>query len=249
MLRISRCKTALTAVVAAAGLGVAVAQTAGGGTATATPKSGGTSATAGKSSSSASLDRADKKFVEEAAMHGMAEVEMGKVAQQKASNDQVKQFAEKMVQDHGMANDQLKQTASAKGVDVPATLDKKHQGDLDKLQKLSGADFDRAYMKHMLDDHKKDVGEFKKVAKSAKDSEVKSFASSTLPTLEEHLTLAQATNDALKGDKKASASGTTSGSGTTSTGSSAGTSGSSTGSSSGMSSSTAASGSSTGAKK
>jgi putative membrane protein len=228
MLRISRCKTALTAVVAAAGLGVAVAQTAGAGTTTTAPKSGSTTSAAAGKSSSASLDRAERKFVEETAMGGMAEVELAKVAQQKAGNDQVKQFAERMVQDHTKANDQLKQTASAKGVELPTSLDKKHQGEIDKMQKLSGANFDRAYMKHMLDDHKKEVGKFEKVAKSAKDSDVKSFASSTLPTLQEHLKLAQTTSDALKGDKKQASSqsgaGATSGSGTSATsGTSAGT--------------------------
>ena len=162
--------------------------------------------------------------MEEAAIGGMAEVELGNLAQQKASSDDVKKFAERMVQDHSKANDQLKQTASAKGVELPTALDKKHKSDMDKLQKLSGADFDRAYMKHMVSDHKKDVSEFQKEAKSGKDSELKSFASSTLPTLQDHLKLAQTTNDAVKNEKSsktASSGGTssTSTSGTSGTGS------------------------------
>jgi len=176
----------------------AVAQTGG-----QTSGSTGTSKSAGSTSSATkgSLDSADRKFIEEAAMGGMMEVELGKLAQQKAMNEDVKKFGEHMVQDHSKANDQLKQTVSAKGVQVPASMDKKHQGDIDKLGKLSGADFDKAYMKQMVSDHKKDVSEFQKAAKSAKDSDVKSFAASTLPTLQEHLKMAQATSDAVSKEK------------------------------------------------
>lgn len=145
-----------------------------------------------------SLARGDRKFIETAAMGGMIEVELGKLAQDKASNDQVKQFGARMVKDHGKANEELMQIASAKGVQPPATLDKKHQKDVDRLQKLSGADFDRAYMSHMVDDHKKDVSDFKKQAKSGKDAQVQAFAAKTLPTLEEHLQLAKTTEDAVK---------------------------------------------------
>ena len=154
-----------------------------------------------KSSSSMHKANPESGFVRKAAMGGMAEVELGNLAQQKASNDQVKQFGAKMVQDHGKANDELKQLASSKGIDLPSALDSKHQKDMDKLNKLSGAQFDKAYMSHMVDDHKKDVSEFKKQAKSGKDADVKAFASKTLPTLEEHLQLAQTTNDAVKKSK------------------------------------------------
>ncbi|MGZ9031671.1 MAG: DUF4142 domain-containing protein, partial [Burkholderiaceae bacterium] len=98
----------------------------------------------------------DQPFVEKAAMGGMAEVELGNLAQQKASSDQVKQYASRMVQDHGKANDELKQIATSKGIDLPTALDKKHRSDVDRLGKMSGAQFDRAYMSHMVDDHKKD---------------------------------------------------------------------------------------------
>jgi putative membrane protein len=148
------------------------------------------------------MDRADRKFVEEAAMGGMAEVELGKLAQQKGGSDQVKQFGARMVEDHGKANDELKQLAQAKGLSVPAAPDKSHQKEVDKLNKLSGAKFDREYMAHMLSDHRKDVSDFKKAAGSAKDSDVKSFASKTLPTLQEHLTLAQNVHDSVKSEKQ-----------------------------------------------
>ena len=159
--------------------------------------------TGASTKSSAGMHKANPEsgFVRKAAMGGMAEVELGNLAQQKASNDQVKQFGAKMVQDHGKANDELKQLASSKGIDLPSALDSKHKKDMDKLNKLSGAQFDKAYMSHMVDDHKKDVSEFKKQAKSGKDADVKAFAAKTLPTLEEHLQLAQTTNDAVKKSK------------------------------------------------
>ena len=158
--------------------------------------------TDGKSSgAAAALDRSDRKFVEEAAAGGMAEVELGKLAEQKATSDQVKQFGARMVEDHGKANDELKELAQSKGLSVPAAPDKSHQKDLDKLSKLSGAQFDREYMAHMLSDHRKDVSEFKKMSESAKDSDVKAFAGKTLPTLQEHLKMAQSVNDSVKSMK------------------------------------------------
>ena len=194
-------KNALSAMVL--GLALAFGASAQTGTTGTTGSTGSSTTTSGSraaaTGTAAKAARApDHSFVEKAAMGGMAEVELGNLAQQKASSDQVKQFASRMVQDHSKANDELKQIASSKGIDVPTALDKKHRGDVDRLGKLSGAQFDRAYMSHMVDDHKKDVSDFKKAASSAKDSDVKGFASKTLPTLEEHLQLAQKTNDAVK---------------------------------------------------
>jgi putative membrane protein len=148
------------------------------------------------------LDHGDRKFLQEAAAGGLAEVEMGQLASQKAQSPEVKQFGERMVQDHGKANDQLKQLASSKGVDVPAQADKSSQRKMEKLQKLSGAQFDKAYMDDMVKDHKKDVKEFQKEAKSAKDADVKSFAAQTAPTLQEHLQMAEAAQKTAKGEKK-----------------------------------------------
>jgi putative membrane protein len=149
----------------------------------------------------AQLARGDRKFIEEAAEGGMAEVELGKLAQQKSQSTQVKEFGSRMVQDHGKANEELKELAQSKGVQLPAAPDKSHQKDMDKLSKLSGAEFDRQYAAHMLSDHKKDVSEFKKEANQAKDSDVKAFAGKTLPTLQEHLTMAQNLNESVKGKK------------------------------------------------
>ena len=193
--------TSGTATGAAGGTAQGASPTGPGATGATTPKMGATTGTmsAGSTgSASAKLAGADKTFVEKAAVGGMAEVQLGNLAQQKAANDQVKQFAARMVTDHTKANDELKQIASTKGVQLPSALDKKHQSDMDRLQKMSGADFDKAYMSHMVDDHKHDVADFKKEANSGNDSDIKGFASKTLPTLEEHLQLAQTTNDAVK---------------------------------------------------
>jgi putative membrane protein len=117
----------------------------------------------------------------------MEEVQLGQLAAQKATDPDVKNFGQKMVDDHSKANDQLKQVASQKGITVPSSLPASKQKDVDKLNKLSGAAFDKAYVSMMVQDHKKDVAEFKKESKSAKDSDIKSFASTTLPTLQDHL--------------------------------------------------------------
>jgi putative membrane protein len=98
------------------------------------------------------------------------------------------------VQDHSKANDELKQIAAGKGLQLPSAPDAHHHQEMAKLQKLSGAEFDRAYMDHMVKDHKQDVAEFRKQADSGKDPQIKAFAAKTLPTLQEHLKLAEATH-------------------------------------------------------
>jgi putative membrane protein len=167
------------------------------------------------SNQASTLSSSDKKFMEKAAQGGMAEVKLGQLATQKAQSDQVKQFGQRMVDDHSKADDKLKQLASTKAVTLPTTLDKSTQKEYDKLSKLSGADFDREYMKHMVSDHKKDISDFKSEANKAKDADLKQFASSTLPTLEEHLKLAQSAEKVAKDEGKTQTSSRT----TTKTGS------------------------------
>ncbi len=168
-------------------------------------KAAGSSQDSSKSASSASassqLSAADQTFVKKAAQGGMAEVELGKLATQKASSEDVKKFGQRMVDDHTKANDQLKQIAGNKGVTLPTDLDSKDQALKDRLSKLDGEKFDQAYMKNMVRDHTKDVSEFRKESTSGKDSDLKSFASQTLPTLEDHLK--EAKNIAPKQDKQA----------------------------------------------
>ncbi len=140
----------------------------------------------------------EKRFVKDALLGGMTEVELGKVALEKASGDTVKQFAQKMIDDHSKANEDLKQLASKENINVPDSLDSKHQSRVEKLSKLSGADFDRAYMKDQVKDHQQDVQEFQQEAQRGSDPDVKSFASKTLPVLEEHLSMAKDLDKAKK---------------------------------------------------
>lgn len=136
----------------------------------------------------------DKKFLKEAALGGMEEVELGKLATQKGTSDAVKQFGQKMVDDHTKANDQLKEVAAKEQIEVPSSLDAKHQKNVDKLSKLSGEQFDKAYAKNMVKDHRKDVAEFQAEAQNGMDPNIKQFAATTLPVLQEHLKMAEDMN-------------------------------------------------------
>jgi putative membrane protein len=144
------------------------------------------------------LAPADRKFLEEAAVDGMAEVELGRLAQQKASSDSVKKFGARMAADHAKANAELKALMPTRNVPIPNGLDKKHQKQIDELDKMSPMRFDHEYMEQMVSDHKKDVEEFKQQAQSAKDPAIKAFAAKTLPTLESHLKQAEAVKAALR---------------------------------------------------
>ncbi len=141
----------------------------------------------------------DSKFVMEAAGGGMAEVAMGKMAAEKGTDPDVQKFGQRMVDDHSKANDELKQIASSKGVTVPADVPAAEKAKMDKMAKLTGPAFDKAYMADMLADHRKDVAAFRKESTSGKDADVKAFASKTLPTLEEHLKMAEQTNARVAG--------------------------------------------------
>jgi putative membrane protein len=137
--------------------------------------------------SSAQLSAKDKAFVMKAAKGGMQEVELGQLVSQKAQSDDVKQFAQRMVQDHTKANDELKSLAQQKGVTLPTSMGAEGDAMKAKLEKLSGAQLDKMYMHHMVLDHNKDVHEFQTESKMAKDSDLKSWAEKTLPTLQDHL--------------------------------------------------------------
>ncbi|HSS49975.1 MAG TPA: DUF4142 domain-containing protein [Thermoanaerobaculia bacterium] len=148
------------------------------------------------------LSAADRKFFTNASQGGMLEVELGKIAAAKGTNPDVKTFGQHMVDDHSKANDQLKQLASQKNVTLSDKLSPAKQKVVDKYNKLSGAAFDSSYMSNMVTDHKEDVAEFQKEAKSGKDSDVKSWASTTLPTLQDHLKMAEETKAKLHPKKK-----------------------------------------------
>ena len=141
----------------------------------------------------------DTQFLAEAIRDGMAEVDLGKTAAQKASGPEVKRFAERMVKDHTAANQKLEALAKkhkieAKGTYGTPPLKPGAEAKAEKadLSKMSGQEFDRAYASEMVQDHEKAVGLFRDEAKNGKDKEVSELASSMLPTLEEHLKMARA---------------------------------------------------------
>lgn len=144
------------------------------------------------------LSAADRTFVTEALQGGMAEVELGKLASERASNAAVKQFGQRMAEDHAKAGDELKKIAQDKGVTPPPDMGAKHKKLHDRLSKLSGAEFDRVYMDEMVKDHRADVKNFQREAKSGKDPDVKGFAAKTLPTLQDHLKQAESVHGQVR---------------------------------------------------
>lgn len=133
------------------------------------------------------LSSQDKQFADAAAKGGMMEVMMGQLAAGNSTNATVKSLGDMMVKDHGKANDELKKWASTAGYTLPTALNADQQKKYDDLKSKKGAEFDRSYTDLMVSDHKKDIAEFKKEAAEGKEAPLKSFASTTLPTLEHHL--------------------------------------------------------------
>jgi putative membrane protein len=155
-----------------------------------------------KSDRGSKLSDDDAEFVKEAAAGGMAEVELGKVAAEKGSSKQVKDFGQRMQKDHTKANAELKKLAGNKGVQLPTDLDRKHKSASERLAKLSGDEFDREYMRAMVDDHKETLEKFQRQADKGKDPDLKKFASEQLPILKKHLELAQTTQKQVAGSSK-----------------------------------------------
>ena len=147
--------------------------------------------------SAAKLSGADEKFVKEAAAGGMREVELGKIAAEKAVNDKVKAFGRQMQEDHGKANEELKTLAANKGVQIPTALEGKHKKTIDRFSKLSGSEFDRQYRRTMIED-KEDLKAFQREADKGQDPDVKRFAGKYVPMIKKHLEMAQTTGEQLK---------------------------------------------------
>jgi putative membrane protein len=131
-------------------------------------------------------------FAVAAANGGMMEVELGKIAEDHANNPRVKAFGAMMVKDHSEANATLKGIASSLNIAIPDSVSDDTRKEIDKMKMKKGKDFDKEYVSMMIDDHKKDIAEFKKCADNCSDSTIKSFASNTLPVLEKHLDSIQA---------------------------------------------------------
>ena len=137
------------------------------------------------SANRSNLSAPDEKFIMDAAKGGHQEVEMGRMGVEKATNKSVKEFAQRMVDDHTKANNELEALAKQKGITLPANYSKDSAEN--KLSKASGAGFDHEYMNTMVTDHQKDVSEFEKEASSGTDPDIKSWAAKTIPTLRSHL--------------------------------------------------------------
>lgn len=144
------------------------------------------------------LSSNDRNFVMTAAMSGMAEVEMGRMAVERGASDAVKQFGQRMIDDHTRTNSELMQITSTLGVTPPAALDARHRAASAKLARLSGPAFDRAYAKQMVDDHQKAVSLFQRESERGANPELKSFAARTLPALREHLEMARGLSQATR---------------------------------------------------
>jgi putative membrane protein len=147
------------------------------------------------------ISRHDRQFIENAVRSNMAEYELGKLAEQHAASPEVKQFAERMVSDHGKAGEELREVAQQKGITLPDRPKHAEKREMGKLAKLSGPQFDREYIDHMVKDHRKGVKEFQEEAQKAKDPEVKKSAEQMLATLKEHLQMAEQAQAAMGGGK------------------------------------------------
>jgi putative membrane protein len=138
------------------------------------------------------LNQADRTFLHEAAIGGMGEVDLAKLAEQKAQSDGVKRFAQRMIQDHTKANDRLAALAKAASAPLPSILDEDHRAMRAALAKTSGAAFDRAYLQGQIADHQKTAQLLEYEIGSGQDMQLKSYAAEILPTVLDHLQTAQA---------------------------------------------------------
>lgn len=158
------------------------------------------------SAATGSVSAADKRFADQAAAGGLAEVELGKLAADHASTDAVRQFGARMVEDHGKANDELASLARSKGLSLPTVPEAAQRKAVQRLQAMKGAAFDHAFMRRMIADHRKTIALFQKASTSAKDADIKDFATRTLPTLRSHLQMARDANKTVRAAARGAAS-------------------------------------------
>lgn len=180
------------------------------GTAINNPDAQPTSSTTTKGSST-TYKTMDTTFARKAAYGGMAEVKFGHLAEQKGTSTAVKDFGQRMVQDHSKANDQLKDVAAKDSIKLPNGLTNKDQATYGRLSKLSGSAFDRAYARDMVKDHETDINDFKTEANNGQNPDMKNFASQTLPTLQSHLQMAQQMEQSTGGGAATNSTGHPSG--------------------------------------
>jgi len=151
---------------------------------------------------------ADQAFAMEAASSGLAEVQLGKTGVDRASRPEVKRLAQRIVEDHTKANQELARIAEQKDIDVPDEAGDVHQDVAELFSKLEGAEFDREYLLHHVMDHEKGVAQYAAQANMGQDPELKAFAARHLPVLREHLQMAR---DLVAGQRAVGQEGTTPG--------------------------------------
>ncbi|WP_332815509.1 DUF4142 domain-containing protein [Ramlibacter sp.] len=193
-------KLSAVAIAAAFALGSALAQSTppstspGGGSSarTAPAAQPGTGTRNAESKKDDKVARGDRKFMQEAAEGGLYEVQAAKLASAKASDPEVKKFAEMLVEQHTKSNDELAQLAKAKAVELPATAPRSKRRDVESLGKKQGAEFDREFVQEVgIEAHEKDIKKFQEAGKDVKDPELKAFVTKTLPVLQDHLAQAK----------------------------------------------------------
>jgi putative membrane protein len=147
----------------------------------------------------AALTATEKNFVTKAAKGNLAEVELGKLASEKSNNQQVKDFGQQMVTDHSKANVNLKPIADSNDVPWPTKLTGEPKALYDKLSKLSGPEFDKVYVRAMVQDHEKDAKEYETESGKIKDPQLKSYVDQTLPVIQQHLSHIKSTQESVGG--------------------------------------------------
>ena len=140
----------------------------------------------------------DSEFLVDAASGGLFEVELGNLAVKNASSPKVKEFGQTMAMDHSKANEELKTLASKKNVTIPTAPGEDYQKKINELSQKKGAEFDKAYMKTMVDDHEDDIEEFQEAFNKGNDVEIKAFAQGKVPILQHHLEMARAIYETIK---------------------------------------------------
>jgi putative membrane protein len=146
----------------------------------------------------AGLQGQDAKYVREIAQANIAEVRAGKLGASKAASDEVKKFAQHMVDDHSKQLAEVRNMAKAKGMQLPSTPAKKHQDAMKKLESASGAEFDKAFMTQMVKDHEEALKLVQDTSKNAKDKELKAAAEKATPVIQKHLEMAKSVAASLK---------------------------------------------------
>ena len=157
-----------------------------------------TTAATGAAATGTAVDEKDAKFATDVANAGMAEVALGKIAAEKATNPQVKDFGNMMVTDHSKANEELMAIAKKKNITLPTAPDQEHQKKAADLSAKSGKEFDKDYVDAMVDGHKKVASLLEDGSKNCKDTELMAFATKTLPVVKAHLAKIEAIQKSMK---------------------------------------------------